>query len=343
MTYTAHVARRSIKYGGIFIVGFTVLWMTVSAGVKAYKAAHPPYVKPNVKYGILPKTVFPEKQFEKKTFGVEFPNDKVPQFKDQSRVYFIARSNSTFLALEQDKKTAKQLGFAGEPRELRPGVYEFKNDTTNQTLTMNVVDGSFRLKYPYESDQMLLNPEKIPNKNEAIATAKSFLTSANKFPQDLADGEQKVSFWKIEYDGLKTVQSQSEANAVKVDFFRSNLETDYKIVSSDFNGAPVSVIVTGSTVEGKKIVEVNYRYANIDRESFATYPISTAEEAIAQLKAGNYWPAIDSSGTTTTIRRMTLAYFEPVVLTNYLQPVFVFEGDNNFTAYVPAVIGEYVK
>jgi len=38
-----------------------------------------------------------------------------------------------------------------------------------------------------------------------------------------------------------------------------------------------------------------------------------------------------------TIRNIYLAYFEPVTLTNYLQPIFVFEGDNNFVAYVPAI------
>ena len=43
------------------------------------------------------------------------------------------------------------------------------------------------------------------------------------------------------------------------------------------------------------------------------------------------------------IRKIYLAYFEPATLTNYLQPVFVFEGDDNFVAYVSAVTDKYVK
>lgn len=343
LTYTAHIARNIIKYGGIGIALFTVLWVTVTAGIKAYIAAHPPYEKPNVKYGKLLKVVFPEKKFEKKTFAIELPNDSLPKFKDQSRVYLITRSNNTFLALEQDKKTAKQLGFSADPKEIRPGVYEFSNMTTNQTLTMNVVEGSFRLKYPYENDQMLLNPEKVPSKAEAIQIAKSYLSSAGKYPKDIENGEKKVTFLKIEFDGLKVVSSQSEANAVRVDFFRSNVEEDFRIVTSDFSGASISVVTTGSTVAGKKVVEVNYRYANIDREMFATYPIKTVEKAIEELKAGTYWPAVNTDGNSTTIRRIYLAYFEPVTLTNYLQPVYVFEGDKNFVAYVPAVSDEWVK
>lgn len=343
LTYTASVARNVIKYGGVGIVLFTVSYMLIVAGIKTYVAAHPPYQKPNVLYSVLPKVIFPEKKFDKKTFAIELPNDKLPEFKDQSRVYLITRSNNTFLALDQDKKTAKSLGFVGEPKEIRQGMYEFNNPTTNQTLTMNVIEGSFHLKYPYENDQMLLNPDKVPNKTEATAMAKAFLSTAGKYPKDIENGEKKVGFWKIEFDGLKAVTSQSEANAVKVDFFRSNVETDFRIVTSDFNGASISVITTGSSVEGKKIVEVNYRYANIDREMFATYPIKKVETAIEELKAGNYWPAVNTDGTSMTIRRIYLAYFEPVTLTNYLQPVYVFEGDKNFVAYVPAVTSEWVK
>lgn len=343
LTYTAHIARNTIKYGGVGIVLFTIFYLVVTAGIKAYIAAHPPYEKPNVKYGVLPRIIFPDKKFDKKTFAIELPNDKLPEFKDQSRVYFVARSNNTFLALDQDKKTAKQLGFTADPKEIRPSVYEFFNSKTNQTLTMSVLDGSFRMKYPYESDQMLLNPTKVPNKNEAIQIAKSFLTTAGKYPKDIDTGEKKVGFWKIEFDGLKAVSSQSEANAVKVDFFRSNVENDFRIVTSDFNGASISIITTGSSVEGKKVIEVNYRYADIDRESFATYPIKSVESAIEELKAGNYWPAVNTDGASTTIRRIYLAYFEPVTLTNYLQPVYVFEGDKNFVAYVPAISDDWVK
>lgn len=345
LTYTAYVTRNAIKYGAVGIGVFTVLWMVISAGVAAWKIAHPIVIPPDLKYGILPKTVFPDKQYVKKTFTQQFANDNFPTFPDQARVYFIARPISTFLALDEDKKIAAQLGFNAEPKELTPGngIYEFRNDIYNQTLTMNIADGSFQLKYPYESDQLLLNPTSIPNKNEAIDAAKQYLTSADKYPKDLDDGEKKVSYWKIELDGLKAVGSQSEGNAVRVDFFRSNLDGGYPIMSSEYNSAPVSVLLSGSQTEGKRVIEVNYKYAPVDRESFSTYPIKTAQAAWGDLTAGNYWPVNDVSGSSVVIRKMYLAYFEPVVLTNYLQPVYVFEGDNNFIGYVPAVVDKYVK
>ena len=343
LTYTAYVSRRIIKYGGVFVGGFTLLYIAISAGIAAYLAAHPPYTPPDVKFGILPKTVFPEKKFEKKIFTAELPNDAFPKFKDQAKVYVIVRPDNTFLALDQDTRTAKELGFANKPNEVRYGVYEFKNESLNQTLTMNVLDGSFVLKYPYESDQLLLNPERMPSQEEAITIAKGFLSGAGKFPTDIVEGERLVSFWKIGFDGLKSVTSLSEANIIRVDFFRENFSDGTKIVSSQVNSASVSVLVSGSQAEGRKIVEVDYKYANIDRELFSTYPIKTAEQAFNDLKNGNYWPASDVDNSSVTIRKMYLAYFEPISLTNYMQPMFVFEGDGKFVAYVPAVTEKYVK
>lgn len=343
LTYTAYATRKLIKFGGIFVVGFTVTWMLASAGISAYKKAHPAYVPPDVKYGILSKIVFPDKKFDKKNFIEELANDAFPSYSDQAKVYIITRPDNTFLALEEDTKTAKEMGFNDDPVQISDGVYKFTNQTLNQTLTMNVLQGSFQMQYPYQNDQMLLNPTAMPAKDEAISAAKDYLTSAGKLPDDLNNGDNKVTYWKIGLNGLTSVSSLSEANIIKVDFFRQAMDNNLKVVSADVNSAQVSVLVSGSTVQGKRIVEVNYNYSEVDRELYSTYPIKTTAEAWADLKAGNYWPAADVSGSDVAIKNVYLAYFEPVTLTNYLQPIYVFEGDNNFTAYVSAVTDKYTK
>lgn len=342
LTYTAYVSRNIIKYGGASLVAFTVLWMITAGALKAYQAAHPPYIPPTVRYGKLPGIVFPEKQFDKSTFSLELPNDAKPKFSDQAKVYVVYRPNNSFLALEYDKKTAKDLGFSDEPTEIQQGVYEFKNNNLNKILTMNVLNGSFKISYPYLTDQLLLTPDHVPAKDEAIETASEFLKNANKFLPDLAEGEKKVSFWKIEFDGLKPVSSQAEAQVARVDFYRKNLE-DLKIVTADLERAPVSILISGSLVENKKIIEVDYKYTTIDRESFSTYPIKTLDQALEELNNGNYWLASKTTPSNVVIRKIYLAYFEPVTLTNYMEPVFVFEGDGGFMGYVPAVANSYIQ
>lgn len=342
LTQTAYTSRKIIKFGGIGLIGISLLWSISKLAYKAYLAANPPYYPPTVKYGLLPKIVFIEKLTEQKNFSFELPNDKIPSFPDQSKVYIIYKPITTFLALDEDTKTANRFGFVDKPVEIKDGIYEFKNNTINKTLTVNVLDGHFQMSYPYLSDQLLLTPEDVPTKDKAISVASNFLSSANKYGKDLENGEKKVSFWKISDSGLKSVESQSEANAVRVDLYRENLD-GYKLLSSNFNKASVSILISGSRTEAKKIIEFNIKDISIDRESYSTYPIKTTEEAINSLKTGNYWPAIDVENKEVIIRRIYLAYFEPGTLTNFLQPIFVFEGDNGFVAYVPAIKSEYLQ
>ena len=336
LTHTAFMSRNIIKYGGIGVIFVVFLWMSITTGYKIYRAAHPIYVAPTQKYGVLPAMVFPDKEKTNKSFNFEFPNDATPKFSDQARVYVIYRSSSSILALENDKKTAVKFEFTDEPTEIKTGVYEFKNSSLNKTLTMNVLEGSFKLAYPYMSDQLLLNPTKMPSKSEAIEIASSYLGIGDKLTEDLKNGEKKVSYWKIQNGSLIAANSQSEGNVARVDFYRSKLN-NLEILSNNVGQASVSVLVSGSEVEDKEVLEVEYKDLNVDSESYSTYPIKTAEEAIEDLKAGNYWPVSDVTATQVTIRNMYIAYFEPVSLTNYLQPIFVFEGDNNFVAYVPAI------
>lgn len=340
LTQVAYTSRNLIKFGGIGVVALILLWTTVTTGYRIYRSRHPIYYAPTVKYGVLPKIVFPDKEKTTKNFTFELPDDTVPSFNDQAKVYIIYRPNTTFLALQEDTETAKSFGFADNPVEIKTGIYEFKDTTNNKTLTVNVLDGDFKITYPYASDQMLLTETSVPNKSNAIEIASNFLSKGNKLTDDLKDGEKNVSYWKIDSGTLKSVSSQSEANAIRVDFYRKDFD-DLSLVSSNFGQASISVLISGSTVEAKKIIEVNFKDINIDRESYSTYPIKTGEEAINDLKSGNYWTTRDIADANVVIRKMYLAYYEPTTLTNYLQPIFVFEGDNNFVAYVSAVSTKY--
>ena len=131
LTYTAYAGRRMIKYGGIFLIIFVILWSVGSVAIEMYKTTHPKYIAPTVKYGILPKIIFPEKQFEKKNFSLEFTNDQIPNFGDQSKVYIIYRPVTKILALERGKELAKKFGFEDEPIEIEEGVYRFKNNLSS--------------------------------------------------------------------------------------------------------------------------------------------------------------------------------------------------------------------
>jgi hypothetical protein len=310
--------------------------------IKAYKAAHPAYIAPTVRYGVLPKNVFPSKEFTKKNLAFEFTNDVLPNFGDQAKVFVIYRSKTEILALEEAKEVAKNFGFLNEPSRVSEGVYEFK-DNKNRVLTMNVLEGNFNLKYPYTTDNSVLEGKNMPSKEKAIEAAETFLELGNKYGTDLKNGEKKVSYWKIADGTLAAVSALSESNAIKIDFYRESVDKKYEITSAQNGEATVSILVSGAQETDKRIIEANFKYATIDRESYSTYPIKTAAEAVEDLKAGNYWPSSDVVANDVIIRTMSLAYYEPVTLTQYLQPIYIFRGDNNFVAYVSAITDKYTS
>ncbi len=342
LTRVAYVSRKLIRFGGWGLVGFVFLWTGMTAAIRAYLAANPVELPATRRYGLLPKIIFPEKKFEKKEFRAELADDTFPAFDDQVKIYVIYRPDRDFLALEYDKNVAKNLGFGGEGKELKYGVYEFKENNLNQTLTMDVLEGSFVLKYPYLEDQTLLVLGRVPDEAEAISIASAYLETAGKFGSDLENGEQRVGYWKIEYDGLKSEPTRTDANVARVDFFRSQID-EIKVVGVQPGRAPVTVLVSGAEMASKKVIEMNYKSMEIDNESYSTYPIKTVEEAWSDLTRGNYWPAYDTDNEAVVINEVYLAYFEPVVLTHFLQPVFVFEGRDNFVAYVTAVVESEVE
>ena len=343
LTHTAHTTRNLFKFGGLGIILFYFSWSLLVAGVKAYRKANPPKIPPTIRFGKLPPIIFPQKKIKKKDFILELANDKFPEFPDQAKVYVVYRPTSILLALEYDTKTARNLGFVSPPIKISNGVYQFKNDVTKKTLTINILDGSFRMEYPYQQDQILQSSGNLSTKSQAIATARSFLQTAGKLTSDLKEGEQKITYWKISFDGLKPVLSHSEANAIRVDFLRENLDGNIMIYSSQSDKSSVSLLISNSTVENKKIIEVDYKYSPIDRQSFSTYPIKSVTQAWNEMKASNYWPAKQNSPDTISIRNVEFAYFEPNSLTNYMQPIFIFRGDNDFTAYVSAIPPSWIS
>jgi len=335
LTKTAYVARNVIKFGSIGVIGLALIWSGIVAAIRAYRIAKP--TPPDIKFGPMPVIVFPQKTFETKNFTLELPKDSFPKFPTQAKVYVIYRPISILTALETDTQTANRLGFHSKPVEVKTGVYQFTKADLDQTLTMNVLDGSFLLTYPYKNDQILINSKDLPDDKQAISLSKNFLDSANKFPDDLEEGNQTITYWRISSQAIKRVSSFSEANATKVEFNRQNLDDKYPVVSSNPDAPPISILISASSVEAKRIIDVSYKYTPIDRQSFSTYPLRSVDQAWDDLKTGQYWPSRDSQNSSITIRNVYLAYYEPTNLTNFLQPIYVFEGDSNFVAYVSAI------
>jgi hypothetical protein len=95
---------------------------------------------------------------------------------------------------------------------------------------------------------------------------------------------------------------------------------------------------------GKQILAAEYHYYPVEETKSGTYPTKTADTAWEELKDGKgYVVNLGDNSEKVAIRKVYLAYYDAGQYVSHYQPVVVFEGDNNFFAYVPAVQNYYDK
>lgn len=346
LTITAYYTRKGLKYGSIGLVVFLILRFLFLAATDYWKKIHPPPPPPpTVAFDKLPQIKFPKQEdLPEIKYKLETIEGVVPSVDKIGKVYVISKVNPNLLGLNRAKDLAKKMGFSSEPTQINPRLYRFVSQTTPvTTLDIDVVTGYFTLNYDYRNDQSILAEKKLPSDEQAIAEAKNFLSTLGLLADDLQEGSAKVSYYRFSPTDLLPALSLSEADFVRVDLFRQTLD-DRQIISEKPNRSLISFLFSGVRERTKRTLEVKYTYNPIERENFATYPLKTSSVAWSELNSGHGYIAElgDNQDGQVIIRRLFLAYFESEEPQNYLQPVFVFEGDNGFSAYVPAIDPKWV-
>ena len=90
------------------------------------------------------------------------------------------------------------------------------------------------------------------------------------------------------------------------------------------------------------MLQFTYSYWPIDYNTLVTYS-QNQRSGVAGVAGRRriYTPASETQ--VITVRNIYLAYYDSISPQTYLQPVFVFEGDGGFIAYVPAINPEFIE
>jgi hypothetical protein len=88
---------------------------------------------------------------------------------------------------------------------------------------------------------------------------------------------------------------------------------------------------------------LEYTLWPVSQENSATYPLKSGEEAFEELKNGGGAIILGGNQVEAAIRKVYLAYLDTKEYQDFLQPIFVFEGDGGFVAYVAAVQDSWTK
>ncbi len=348
LTEFAYHTRKFVKYGGAALIFIIVGRLILNMAINLWKQLHPPPPPPpTVAFGKLPALTFPVSDYDGLfKYQVETPNQKLPVFPDRATIYFMPSIQANLLALDKAKQKAVLLGFTQAPQPFKDEeVYRWvKNEVAARILEMNIISGTFTLTYSWENDPTILSQKNLPGEEQAKIEISNFLQKAGLYEEDLQLGEKKVSYLKTSGRKLLPAVSLSEANFVQVEMFRADIE-ELPVLTPDPSKGIISFTLSGAADSQRKIVSVDYNYFPVKYDSFATYPIKTAATALEQLKSGQGFIASwnKSENRTIIIRRVYLAYLDIKQPQKFLQPIIVFQGDDNFTAYVPAVTSQWVN
>lgn len=350
LTQTAYWTRKILKFGAILLGVIIFLRISFNVINSVWKKIYPtPPPPPTVAFGKLPKLIFPENNQTageaKLTFKLETIQGGLPKLSTISKVYFIPKEGPNLLALDRANQIAKKFGFVAQPQQISEKIYRWQTENTPPTmLDIDINTENFHLYYDYQNDQEILSSKDLPTNQQAAQEAKNFLANNSLLANDLATGSAEIVYLKFTPPNLTPAVSLSEADFVRVNLFRSDLD-DLKILPPNPKNSMISFLFSGSKAMGKRIIEVNYTYYPIETETSATYPLKTTQTAWQEIQGGGSYIANlgENQDGQIVVREVYLAYFDSNQSQNFLQPIFVFEGDRNFVGYVPAIDSKWTE
>jgi hypothetical protein len=282
--------------------------------------------------------------------GIKYTLDTVegtPQTAtDAAHVYFLPPQPPRLGYREKIYLMARAFGFdtSRTQHTLASTEATFKED--KKTLDIDISNFNFSYVYDIGSDNEFFKDSQSPQPDIAEAKAVEFLQGVDRYPQEFATGRTNTIylFFNTKDKTMAVLDSQAlqvTPNLIEVDFYRPDLD-DLPIVPPKYFNSQ-NFVMLNRTGDSYRVARAQVRYFDRSTTQIGTYPLKTGPEAYEDLKAGRGFVASPvKDAKNIIINKMFLAYFDPQVYQEYLRPVYVFLGNNNFVAYVDAVRSDYV-
>ncbi len=347
LTETAYYTRRSINWTIIGVIGYFVMRLLWGIAVIVWFMVFPPQAPPpNHAFGKLPAIKFPTvaSGSAQLTYQLETIDGSLLVSSPSANVFFMPKSAPNLLGLNKAQEFAQEMQFDPSPIQENKNIYRF-NDTENplRRLRYDIVSKNFIIRYAFERDASIFIEKNFSSADALKLEAYSYLQSNNLLHEDIEDAQSSISYLRLQSDQMIPTTSLSQSDAVRIDFFRKPIGNT-PVVTPTFDEAPISMLLSGASNAKKRILQFAYTYWPIDYQTSATYALKSTAIAWEELQQHKgYIAKYPKNSTVATIRNVYIAYYDSFDPQIYLQPIFVFEGDNGFVGYVPAITDEWTE
>lgn len=346
MTQATAFGRQALK---VVVIGMVTLILgrtLVTSGINFYRYINPPPPPPpTVGFGRLPGIVFPQenKVTEVTEYIGQFPTGRLPGFGDRAKVFLLTQSSLSLLSDQRAREIASRYKYVFAPDVISPEVLRWtKAQPLSATLEMDLRTYYFTVTTDYLSRPELISAGTLPTEPQAVNRVKGFLGEGGLLPNDVATASGEVQYLKALGGELSAAVSLSDADFLQVDLTRYPIDGVYRMYTPGGYEGTIHAIVSRGLVDDDSIVEMAYRHQEVDYTQVHTYPLRSTESAWRSLQAGQGY-VVQTNGGPATIRSVSLGYYDSFEPQEYLQPIYVFEGDNGFMAYVSAIDPELLQ
>lgn len=325
---------------GVITLGVLLVVFLVNVG-RVLKERYFPDQKPPPTFGKLQPTVFPRSSITRKLlYRIDTLSGTLPTFPKELSVFAISQPQPSLLSLQKAKAGVAKIGFVNDPVTFSDTLYLWNDEAPPfRKLILDVVSLRFLLLSNFYLNEEVLRATNLPRENEAVQIAQSFLSTI-LLPDDIDEAKTKTTLFAINNSKLVETTKAANANVIEVDFFQ-RMVNDLPIYYGNHPHSLMQVFIAGG--REPSVVQANFSYQRVDASS-SLYPLTTAEEAFKLLQEGKgYIASYKGSSNDVVIRNALLGYYLGEKKQEHLVPIVVFEGDDDFIAFVPAVTNEWIR
>lgn len=346
LTELSYHVRRLLPFAILSCLIFLILFYSVKLFFLVIESNQPTTIATNPAFG---KITGPILEQATSSAGLKLILDTVEgqpvTASDTGKVFFLPKSATRFGYREKIYMMAKSFGFDTE-RVVHRLV---ENDTRalfddgQKTLTIDISNFNFEFNQRFDASLSASIETTIPSKKEIENKTIDFLKKVDRYPDELGRGKTNIIYLRYDQplNDFVNVSRASEAKMVEVDFYRPDIDGTSTVSPKFFNSQNYLIVM----FEGFNIRVLKGRIAFFEKseEQVGVYPLKTGDTAWQELTSGQGIVVAGTSGTSkVVIKKMFLGYLDPDIYQNYIEPVYVFVGDNDFVSYIPAVSNDYL-
>jgi hypothetical protein len=337
---TAIVARKAIKFGGIALVFLIIGRVVLTASIAYWKKLNPPPPPPpDVLFGKLPKIIFPQAEPSNYNYALETPTGGLPtRLPGQFKVFFMPIKKASLLAYDAAQAVATRLDFIQESKKLSETEYRWDaTDPIPSSLTVNIITGAFVLDKRWQDDPSYTTPTIYYTDSQAIDRVYNLLSRIELLPEDIKEGKPTVLPLKADKDQIVSAPALAQAHFLQVNLYRAPVD-GVEVVNPSSKQGLITAILALQREDARQFINLTYNYFPVDLDRSAVYPLIGVAAAWQRLQEGQGFVAgVKPNTTNVVIRDITLQYYDSDIPQQFMQPVYVFTGDPDFVAYVPAI------